>query len=221
MGVDLTLSLREQRLRAYCRMLAEDADLLGLTAKRGEQAIWDDLILDALSGERHLSSEARVLDLGSGGGIPGIPLQIARPDCRFCLVESNGRKASFLRRAAAALGLDCEVQAVRSEELAFARGYRGTFDHVTAKAVSSLRVLIELAMPFLRKGGTLVAYKGPSVAGEIAEASAALRELRAEVTAVEPYSLGERSYFHCVVTKVDTTPKKYPRRAGIPAHQPL
>lgn len=220
MGIDLTPA-NEESLRAYCRMLAEDADLLGLTAKRGEQAIWDELVLDALTGVRHLGPSARVLDLGSGGGIPGIPLQIALPDSRFCLVESNGRKATFLKKVSASLALPCEIQPVRSEELALERGYREKFDHVTAKAVSSLRVLVELAMPFLRKGGTLLAYKGPSIEAEIGEAAVALRELRAEVSALKPYTLGERSYFHCIVTKIDTTPKKYPRRAGIPAHQPL
>lgn len=209
-------------LELYADLLARDADLLGLTAKRGSDQIRADLIEDSLTGARWLPEKALVLDLGSGGGCPGIPLQLVRPDCVFTLLEANQRKAGFLARACQALNLQqVVVLSERSEDLAQRATHRGRYDCVVAKAVAPLNVLVELALPFLKLHGKLIAYKGKAIHEELPAAEKALRELRGKLLALEPYEWGDRTYYHCLIEKVGETPKSYPRRPGIPASKPL
>jgi 16S rRNA (guanine527-N7)-methyltransferase len=209
-------------MQAYATMLAEQADRLGLTALRDPAQIQRELIADSLTAEDLLEADWRVLDLGSGGGCPGLPLAIQRPDLQLTLVEANGRKSGFLREAVQQLGLtNVRVANERSEFLARQVPYRESFDAVVAKAVAPMPVLIELALPFLEVGGILVAFKGPSLEAELQLADNALSKLGGVHLRTRAYSVMDRSYVHCVIEKRRETPHEYPRRPGIPAHSPL
>ena len=162
---------------------------------------------------------ARIVDLGSGAGLPGLVLAIARPEAEVVLVESVGKKCAWLERTVTALGLEnVRVVCARAEELEEA-----PFDVVTARALASLSVLCEYAAPLLREGGSLVAWKGAVDAREDADglhAATVLGLEREEVRAVEPYPGSQRRTLH-VFRKVSPTPEGYPRRPGMAAKRPL
>ena len=162
---------------------------------------------------------ARIVDLGSGAGPPGLVLAIARPEAEVVLVESVGKKCAWLERTVSALGLEnVRVVCARAEELE-----EEPFDVVTARALASLPVLCEYAAPLLREGGALVAWKGAVDAREDADglhAASVLGLEREEVRAVEPYPGSQRRTLH-VFRKVSPTPEGYPRRPGMAAKRPL
>ena len=216
------IDLRGQpQLARYVELLLGEGDRLGLTAFREADPIWTDLIADSATGAALLPRDGRVVDLGSGGGCPGVVLQVLRPDTRVDLLESNGRKAGFLRQVVTSLGLSGQVLQERSEALARSPEFRGRYDMVVAKAVAALPTLIELALPLLRVGGILLAYKGPSATQEIRDAGPALEALGGRVQDTRPYDIGSKVYYHVLVEKLSETPEEYPRRPGIPAKQPL
>lgn len=165
----------------------------------------------------------RALDLGSGGGVPGIPLAIARPDVRWTLLDSVGRKVEALQTFVAALGLtSADPVADRAEILARHADHRAAYDLVTARACAALPVLVEYALPFLRIGGSLLAWKGAVADGELRAGAGAAELLGGEtpeqrLTGIP--TLGEHRFV--VVRKARPTPSRYPRRPGEPSRRPL
>jgi len=212
---------KQALLQQYVDLLLAEGDRLGLTAFRTPEPIWSELITDSASAAEKLPQGGKIVDLGSGGGCPGVVLQVLRPDTKFYLLESNGRKAGFLRTVIEKLQLPSEVLQERSETVAHQPEFRAQFDMVVAKAVASLPVLIELALPLLKVKGKLLAYKGPQAQQEVDEAAVALKALHGKTLGIEPYHLGEKSYCHVIVEKASSTSKDWPRRPGIPAKQPL
>jgi len=178
-------------------------------------------IADSLAGLEvpAVAGAARIVDLGSGAGLPGLVLAIARPEAEVVLVESVGKKCAWLERTVSDLGLEnVRVACARAEELDEA-----PFDVVTARALASLSVLCEYAAPLLREGGALVAWKGAVDAQEDADGLHAAQVLgleRDEVRAVEPYPASQRRTLH-VFRKVSPTPEGFPRRPGMAAKRPL
>lgn len=202
-------------------MLESEADLLGLTRLAGD-ALVQELILDSLKLLPQVPQGARVIDVGSGGGVPGVPLALARPDLEVVLVESNRRKAGFLERAAAAVGAGRIIVAcARAEELGREPEHRERFDLAVAKALAPLRVLLELTSPLVRVGGLVLAPKGPRFDTELEESQNALRTLNLEPLDPVLYQLGDKSYTLGRFRKTAPTPPRYPRRPGLPAKSPL
>ena len=178
-------------------------------------------IADSLAGLEvdAVREAARIVDLGSGAGLPGLVLAIERPEAEVVLVESVGKKCGWLERTIEELGLEnVRVACARAEELEEA-----PFGVVTARALAALPVLCEYAAPLLVEGGALVAWKGAVDAREEADglqAAEVLGLVREEVRAVEPYAGSERRTLH-VFRKVGPTPAGYPRRPGMAAKRPL
>ncbi len=218
-GVEVEGALHE-RLADYLDRLLAANRAFNLTAITDPAEAWSKHVLDSLSlvpELRALAPGAGVVDVGSGGGLPGIPLALALPEQRFTLLEATGKKARFLAETARALGLD-NVQVVAARAESFARGpERERFAAATARALSRLPVLLELTLPLVRVGGLSLAIKGEQAPAEIAEAQAALRLLAAEVESTRRTSTG-------VVVRVrkrGATPARYPRRPGEPKRAPL
>jgi 16S rRNA (guanine527-N7)-methyltransferase len=164
------------------------------------------------------------VDLGSGGGVPGIPLALARPDVRWLLVDSVGKKAEALRSFAAELGLvNVEVAAARAEDLGRDPEHRERHDLVAARACAALPVLAELALPLLRVGGTLLAWKGPLTAGsdEFVRGAAAAALLGGGEPIIHASLAPLGDHILVEVPKVGPTPDRYPRRPGEPGRRPL
>ena len=166
--------------------------------------------------------EARTIaDLGSGAGLPGLPLAIAAPDAQVFLVESSRRKCAFLERARVEVGVaNAEVVCARAE--AWPEG-RERCDVVIARALAPLPVLVEYAAPLLRVGGSLVAWKGARAAAEEADGAAAAGRLglgEPEAVPVVPFPAARDLHLY-TVRKEASTPPGFPRRPGAAAKRPL
>ena len=218
-----------ERFDTYRSLIIDSAARFNLTAVREPGAIEERLFLDALALGRVLAKRsllpeaARVLDLGSGAGLPGLPLKIARPDLDLTLLEAHGKRCEFLRSVVAALKLEhVRVVQGRAEELGHDTDLRESFDLVVARAVAPLPVLIEYALPFLRPGGHLAATKGAAAEREVEQATRALAELGGSLVDLAAYETpsGVASTV-VVIAKTGPTPGRYPRRTGIPAKRPL
>lgn len=166
----------------------------------------------------------RLVDIGSGGGLPGLPIAIARPGIEVTLVDATGKKVQFLQSAIEALGLP-NVTAVhgRAEALGHDPAWREGWDLATARAVSSVAALAELLLPLLRVGGRAFLPKGADITDELAQGERAAGELggsirSADLLPEDPSGIVTRLV---VLDKLAPTPIRYPRRAGIPAREPL
>ena len=216
-----------ERLGLFLSMLMHANSVVNLTAIREPEAAWERHMLDALTLLplfSDLPEGARVGDVGSGGGLPAVPLAILQPNLAFSLIESTGKKADFLRRAASGLGLtSVEVLAERAEDVgSFSTrsspgSRRDVFDIVTARAVGRIAMIAELCVPLVKVGGRVVLVKGERADEELAEAAEALRMLHAEHVGTLETPTGRV----VVLEKTMRTPRLYPRRPGEPKRQPL
>lgn len=167
----------------------------------------------------------RAIDLGSGGGVPAIPLALARPDIEWVLVDSVGKKSDILAEFVAALGIgNASVLAERAEALGRDAVHRERYDLATARACAPLPVLAELALPLMRPGGELLAWKGPLTDAdeEVRRGRVAIGQLgggRLRIEPAGPATLGGHTFV--VVPKRRATPARFPRRPGEPSRRPL
>jgi 16S rRNA (guanine527-N7)-methyltransferase len=187
-----------------------------------------DHVLDSLSCFLHdpLWEAGRLADVGSGGGLPGIPISIVRPDLRTTLIESTGKKADFLRRAAEQLTLgSLEVVNARVEDIGRTHGQRGVYGIVTSRAVARLSVVAEYCVPLLEVGGQAVAMKAGLEGEEFEEGRRATDALGARVAGVEPVAMipevGDKERNLVILEKVRETPARYPRNVGMVTKRPL
>jgi 16S rRNA (guanine527-N7)-methyltransferase len=170
--------------------------------------------------------DLRLVDVGSGGGMPGLPLKIAFPNLRVTLIESVGKKAKFLQETVEQLRLDdVQVVAQRAETAARDPAHRDAYNWATARALGSLPVVIELCAPFLLPAGLLVAQRGGDLDADLTAAAPAFKALKLWARVPIPIHVeglstdGRRGLI--VGEKYAATPETYPRRPGLPRKRPL
>jgi 16S rRNA (guanine527-N7)-methyltransferase len=219
--------MRLEKLLAYSRLLAS-YDRANVIGTRDTDKILLAHVLDSLSCFLHepLFGAKRLADVGSGGGLPGIPVKIMKPDLATTLVESTGKKSTFLRYVVESLPLEgVEVANTRVEELGQEQAYRGAYDVVTSRAVASLSVVAEYGVPLLEIGGRVIVMKGRLEKIELSEgrrAADALGAEVAEITKVPMFSeVGHKERNLVILRKLRETPARYPRRSGMVAKKPL
>ncbi len=208
----------------YAEMLVRANQKTNLTAITDPNDILYKHFVDSLMPLRvmPISQGAKLLDVGSGAGFPGMPLKIARPDLNVTLLEARKKRADFLSDLSYELELETEVIAGRAEERAHDEAYRECFDIVCARAVASLSLMCEYCIPFLKPQGIFVAYKGPSADEEIAEAGEAISLLGGELKSKRSLTLpGGDMRTLVLIRKTSPTPPKYPRTAAQMAKRPL
>jgi 16S rRNA (guanine527-N7)-methyltransferase len=185
---------------------------------------WRVHVADSLTGLEfpELAAAARIADIGSGAGFPGLVLAVALPAAQIDLIESVGRKCEFIERAIEAAGIaNANVFNARSEELA-AGARRDSYDAVTARAVGRLSTLAELAAPLLRENGVLVAWKGrrdPDEEQQVENAVGRLAMRPEQILHVGPYAGSEHRHLH-LIRKIGPTPPDLPRRPGMAKKRP-
>ena len=211
---------------AYEALLLAWNERIALTAIREPRQIRIRHFLDALSCAAATGplDGQRLIDVGSGAGLPGLPLKLLYPGLRLTLVDSVAKKARFLELVAAELGLgDVVVIADRAETLGQDAAHREGYDWAVARAVAELPVLAELLLPLCRVGGRVLAQKGESAADELAAAGPAIAALGGGAAQLIPVRLPETEATHYLVTidKAAPTDPRYPRRVGVPAKRPL
>ena len=223
------------KLRDFYEILVETNKSMNLTAITEYEDVLYKHLLDSLLVIRALKDAgfekeaeafegAKIADIGTGAGFPGIPLKICFPDIKITLVDSLNKRIRFIQETCGELGLK-GVTAVhgRSEELGRNPEYRDSFDFVLSRAVASMPVLAEYCMPFAKKGGMFIAYKAEGVENEAKEAEMAVKKLGGEIKKIIPVPLEGTEIVRefVIIKKIADTPKKYPRKAGNPAKEPL
>ncbi|MCY4623774.1 MAG: 16S rRNA (guanine(527)-N(7))-methyltransferase RsmG [Chloroflexi bacterium] len=226
-GVELSAE-QEAQFAKYAHVMLVANTRMNLTSITKPEAVETLHFLDSLTVACVLTAETlrggRVLDVGSGAGLPGVALKIAFPGIRLDLLETTGKKVAFLRDLVAHLELpDVTVQHGRAEDLAHDPSLRASFDAVLARGVAKLPALAELTLPFLRAGGVLVAHKKDNVGPELAAAAKAVQLLGGAAPTLRPVSAPglEDGRALVVVEKIAATPKGYPRQAGMPVKRPI
>ncbi len=216
-----------ERLLRYAHLLAsyDRANVIG--TKNLDEIVLHH-VLDSLSCFlfKPLFGAMRLADMGSGGGLPGIPVKIAKPDLQVTLVESTGKKSRFLRHAADTLALEgVTVANARVEDLAQSATHREDYDVVTARAVARLAVVAEYCVPLLQVGGWAISMKGGLEPAELSEGEWAVEALGARISERIRVPLipevGERERQLVILQKVRETPARYPRRPGVATKKPL
>lgn len=185
-------------------------------------------VLDSLSCLvfQPLQQAVSVVDVGTGGGLPGVPLKVARPSLTISLVESTVKKATFLRQTLQHFHLgDTTVLPYRAEDVGRLPGHRAAYDVATARAVASLAVIAEYCIPLVKVGGHVIAMKGQPARDEIEAGNNAAEQLGARISEIIDVplvpGLGLTHRRLVILEKHSPTPEKYPRRTGVPKKTPL
>ncbi len=207
------------RFEIYHRLLSEWNERMNLTAITDPVAVAEKHFADSLAALPYLKPGMKVVDVGTGAGFPGVPLLIMEPGLELTLADSLQKRLTFLDALLKELGLKAALVHGRAEDLGQNKLYREQFDAALSRAVANLPVLLELTTPFVRVGGTAIAYKGDADQ-ELESAKTAAFLLHVKLRSVDLDSnLGKR----CLIfaDKNAPTPRSYPRKAGTPSKKPL
>ena len=227
-GVELT-DRQMQQFADYYQLLVATNRQVNLTRITEKNDVYLKHFYDSLTGalaEPRLQNEQLTLcDIGARAGFPSLPLKIAFPQLKVTIVDSLNKRINFLQELVTKLGLT-EVELIHDRAETFSAkkaAHREMYDLVTARAVARLSVLSELCLPAARVGGELVAYKASAADEELADAQEAIRKLggqvQKEVALTLPGTDEQRKIV--IIDKITATPKKYPRRPGLPNKKPL
>ena len=213
-----------ERFDLYARLLCDWNEKINLTAITDPQEICVKHFADSLSvlAKVEIPQDAKLIDVGTGAGFPGLALKIARPDLRVTLLDSTKKKLMVLDDISQKLELDVELLHKRAEEAGQSRPYREQFDVATARAVANLAVLSEYCLPFVKVGGRFLAMKSAKTQEELAGAKKAIGQLGGRVETVHTLQLetaGERTILE--LKKQSPTPAQYPRPSAKIARFPL
>ena len=229
--LSITLSgEQKQQFLTYYEYLVEKNKVMNLTAITEYEEVITKHFLDSLAVVKtscfkpEKLAGKRLIDIGTGAGFPGIPLKIAFPELEILLLDSLNKRINFLNEVTEMLGLT-KINTVhgRAEDYAKQKGYRESFDFCVSRAVANLSTLSEYCIPFVKQSGCFISYKSGSVDQELIQAEKAVKILGGQREEVVRFSLADtdmdRSFV--VIRKAKPTPKKYPRKAGLPSKEPL
>lgn len=222
--LNITLSDAEvDRFFLYKKILKEWNEKINLTSIVDDNEILIKHFIDSLTIEKYVPKNAKVIDVGTGAGFPGIPLKIVRTDIELVLLDSLNKRINFLNEVIEKCGLK-NVRTIhgRAEDYAKDAGYREKFDISTARAVANIPTLLEYCTPFLKIDGRFICMKADAEQ-EIKEASNAMKILNVQKEIVDKFTLPEIDAERTIIVykKINNTPKQYPRKAGMPAKEPL
>ena len=219
----LGLTLDDAQTETLCRFgeaLLEKNKVMNLTAIRDPEGVAKLHFLDSLA-ILHAADFAgkTVVDVGCGAGFPGVPLKIGEPSVRLTLLDSLGKRMTWLRETLPALGVEAEVVTARAEE--YAADHRESYDLCVSRAVARLNLLAELCLPLVRVGGKFIAMKGAQTAEELTEAENAISVLGGCLDRVYEYPAADAVHYAVVIAKKKPTPPKYPRAFAKIKQKPL
>ena len=224
-GIELTDS-QLNAFETYYDMLIDRNKVMNLTAITEFDEVMDKHFLDSVYLFRSIKLEAdyKLIDIGTGAGFPGIPLKIVFPELKITLLDSLNKRVGFLNDLIEELNLN-DIEAIhgRAEDIARNKAYRASYDIAVSRAVANLSTLSEYCLPYVKVGGHFISYKSEKINEESIAAKHAIGLLGGKVTGQREFMLPESDMYRnlFIIDKVKETPKKYPRKAGLPAREPL
>jgi len=225
----IDINYDEETIRSFKKykdLIIEWNKKINITSIDSEEEIYLKHFIDSIIIKKYviIKKGSKTIDIGTGGGFPGIPLKLIDNDMKITLLDSLNKRIKFLNEVVKELNLE-EVECIhaRAEELGQDKNYREKYDYGFSRAVASLNVLLEYSLPFIKKNGLFIAFKGSNFKDEIQESKNALNILGGEIIDIKEYSLPETdiSRSMIVVKKIKDIPKKYPRKPGTPNKKPL
>jgi 16S rRNA (guanine527-N7)-methyltransferase len=219
----LQLPLSQQTADRLCQFgeaVIRQNEVMNLTAITEPAQVAKLHLLDSLTVLKAADlAGKRVIDVGCGAGFPGVPLKIACPGMKLTLLDSLGKRMTWLEQILPTLGVDAECVTARAEEAVAQR--REKYDFATSRAVARLNILLELTAPFVKVGGAVLAMKGTAAAEELEESKNAIRQLGPKLERVLEFPMDGTAHSVIVLRKVKPTPAQYPRRYAKIKQQPL
>ena len=225
LGIELT-DRQIEKFLLYYEMLVEWNGFMNLTAITEYDEVMKKHFIDSLSLIKayDLSQEKKVIDIGTGAGFPGLVLKIAFPQLEITLLDSLNKRIQFLDAVIQNLSLTgVETVHGRAEDFAKPGKLRECFDLVVSRAVSNLSTLSEYCLPFVKQGGYFISYKSEKISEETEAAKNAITLLGGKIQKQVDFTLPDSDIYRnfLLIEKVTATPKKYPRKAGLPSKEPL
>ena len=220
---ELDISLegsRAETLCAFAEAMLRQNEVMNLTAITEPEKVARLHLLDSLTVTKALEPGKKTLiDVGCGAGFPGVPLACAREDLQVTLLDSLGKRVSWLEATLPGLGIEAVCVNARAED--YAAQHRECFDYATSRAVARLNILLELTAPFVKVGGAVLAMKGAAAEEELKEAASAIKKLGLKPETVLECPIEDTHHCLVVLRKVSPTPKQYPRRYAKIKQSPL
>lgn len=209
---------------SYMNLLLEWNEKINLTAITDPEEVILKHFIDSLTINKYIKKNTTLADVGTGAGFPGIPLKIYRPDLKITLVDSLNKRINFLNEVIDVLKLNdiCSIHS-RIEDFGKDKVYREKFDYATARAVANLSVLSEYLIPIVKVGGKCVCMKGSQIEEELIGGKVAINVLGGKIYKVDEFVLPCSDICRnvVIVDKIKNTPNRFPRKAGMPAKEPL
>lgn len=212
-----------EKFYKYMKLLLEWNEKINLTAITEETDIVLKHFVDSLTILKYISKGESIVDIGTGAGFPGVPIAIMRNN-DITLVDSLNKRINFLNDVKEKLNLkNIETIHARAEEFGQNKNYRENFDIAISRAVARLNILVEYLLPTIKIGGKVICMKGSDIKEELDEARFAIKELGGEIMESQEFYLPDTDMKRTIIViqKIKETPNKYPRKAGMPAKEPL
>ena len=213
-----------KQFNKYMDLLLDWNEKINLTAITEKNDIIIKHFVDSLTCLKYIEKNKNIVDIGTGAGFPGIPVAIANDSIKVTLVDSLNKRVNFLQEVIKEINLkNTEAIHARAEEFGQNNLHREKYDYCVSRAVSNLTVLVEYMLPLIKIGGRCICMKGPDIEEEISNAKFAIKELGGKIETVDEFILPDTDIKRniIIIKKEIATPKKYPRKAGTPAKQPL
>lgn len=223
LGIILSESQIEMFFK-YMNLLLEWNKKINLTAIIDEEEIIIKHFIDSITISKYIPLETSLVDVGTGAGFPGIPLKIVRDDIKIVLLDSLQKRINFLDVIIKELNLrDVETIHARVEDFGQNKEYRESFDIATSRAVANLSTLLEYLLPLVKVNGKVICMKGSSVNEEIQNSKKAINVLGGKMEEDVEFNLPKTDIKRNIIliSKISTTPTKYPRKPGTPAKAPI
>ena len=220
---NINIEIEMEEFYIYMKNILEWNEKINVTNIKEEKEFIIKHFIDSLTISKYIENNSRVLDIGTGGGFPGIPLKLSNKTIKGTLIDSVNKKIIVVNDGIEKLKLE-KIEAIhtRAEDLAIRKDYREGFDIVVTRAVSNLSTIVEYMLPFLKIGGKAICMKGPNYEEELEEAKKAINVLGGTLQEINKIKISEEFERNIIIIKKEKiTPKQYPRGNGKPLRNPI